>query len=293
MIDSVTLLNMSTLKSIVVDTENSEFVLSKIDLGTVEGNHHSYKYLNQIGVYINSTTLEERSISIEGYVIGDTYDLLEENKQELNRLINPLHSISMVILDKYQLIFKPDSSVKYSTTNKDNNEVLCKFIVQGTCSNPLFTTKEKQTSLVATTILKFKFPLVIPQSKGIILGLREPSLLATLENDGDVDTGLVITFSCTSSVKNPSLLNVDTREYIKINKTISPGETITISTNNGEKYVRGTLNGVESNYFSYLDLDSTWLQLHRGKNILKYDADSNSSGLEVALHFLPQYLEVQ
>ena len=293
MIESVTLLNTSTLQSVTIDRDDSEFVLSKVDLGTVQGTHHSYKYVNQVGVYINSTTLEEREVSVEGWVTGDTYDLLEENKTVLNQLVNPLHYINLIVLDKYQLSFKPDYSIKYSTAWEENNEVICKFLIQGTCANPMFTTKEGQTALIATTIPKFHFPLIIPQNEGIIMGLREPSLLATLYNDGDIDTGLTIVFTCTSSVKNPSLLNVDTREYIKLNKTIAPGETVTISTGSGEKYIRGDLNGVETNYFAYLDLDSTWLQLHKGKNILKYDADSNPDGLEVALSFLPKYLEVQ
>ena len=125
------------------------------------------------------------------------------------------------------------------------------------------------------------------------MGLREPSLLATLNNGGDIDTGLLITFSCTSTVTNPSLLNVDTREFIKINKTVSAGEKIIVSTGSGEKYIKGIVSGKESNYFKYMDFDSTWLQLHTGKNILKYDADDNVDGLEVLISFLPKYLEVQ
>ena len=157
----------------------------------------------------------------------------------------------------------------------------------------MFTTKDKQTALIASIIPKFRFPLVIPQNKGILMGLREPSLLATLNNSGDIDTGLLITFSCTSTVTNPSLLNVDTREFIKINKTMSAGEQIIVSTGSGEKYIKGIVSGEESNYFKYMDFDSTWLQLHTGENILKYDADDNVDGLEVLISFLPKYLEVQ
>lgn len=293
MIEAITLQNMTTLQSILIDRDNSEFVLTSVDLGTVEGTHHSYKYVNQVGVYINSTTLEQREVSIEGYVIGNTYDLLELNKSTLNHLINPTQYITATVLDKYTLSFKPDYSIKYSTAWEENNEVICKFLIQGTCADPMFTLKDTQTVLAATTLPKFKFPLIIPKDAGILMGLREPSLLATLDNTGDIDTGLTIVFTCTSSVTNPSLLNVDTREFIKINKTIVPGEQVTITTSSGERLIRGELNGVESNYFQYLDLDSSWLQLHRGKNILKYDADSNSAGLEVSLSFLPKFLEVQ
>lgn len=293
MIDSLVLTNTVTLQSVLLDKDNSELVLDEADLGTVEGTHHSYKYVSQVGVYIDSTTLEQRVVAISGWVIGNTYDELKANKAVLNKLINPLHTVEVVVQDKYKLDFKPDFSVKYSASYEENNEVLCKFLIQGTCADPMFTTKDKQTALIASIIPKFRFPLVIPQNKGILMGLREPSLLATLNNGGDIDTGLLITFSCTSTVTNPSLLNVDTREFIKINKTMSAGEQIIVSTGSGEKYIKGIVSGEVSNYFKYMDFDSTWLQLHTGENILKYDADDNVDGLEVLISFLPKYLEVQ
>lgn len=293
MIESLVLTNTVTLQSVLLDKDNSELVLDEADLGTVEGTHHSYKYVSQVGVYIDSTTLEQRVVAISGWVIGNTYDELKANKAVLNKLINPLHMVEVVVQDKYKLDFKPDFSVKYSASYEENNEVLCKFLIQGTCADPMFTTKDKQTALIASIIPKFRFPLVIPQNNGILMGLREPSLLATLNNGGDIDTGLLITFSCTSTVTNPSLLNVDTREFIKINKTMSAGEQIIVSTGSGEKYIKGIVSGEESNYFKYMDLDSTWLQLHTGENILKYDADDNVDGLEVLISFLPKYLEVQ
>lgn len=292
MIESLLLTNTVTLQSILFDRDNSDFVLDEVDLGVVNGTHHSYKYVNQIGIYINSTTLEQRTISIKGYVIGDDYGLLEENKNTLNRFINPLQAVDITVLDKYKLTFKPDYSIKYSAPYKDNNEVLCKFLIQGTCPDPLFTTLGEQSAVIGT-VKKFHFPLIIPQNVGILMGLRTSSLFLNLNNTGDVATGMIIEFTCTSNVKNPKLINVDTQEFIQIDKTIVPGEKIVVSTISGEKYIKGTLNGVESNYFAYLNYESTWMQLSTGLNTLKYDADDNVPGLEVSVSFLPRLLEVQ
>lgn len=292
MIESLLLTNTVTLQSILFDRDNSDFVLDEVDLGVVNGTHHSYKYVNQIGIYINSTTLEQRTVSIKGYVIGDDYGLLEENKNVLNRFINPLQAIDITVLDKYKLTFKPDYSIKYSAPYKDNNEVLCKFLIQGICPDPLFTTLGKQSAIIGT-VKKFHFPLTIPKNVGILMGLRTSSLFLNLNNTGDVTTGMLIELTCTSSVKNPKLINVDTQEFIQIDKTLVPGEKIVISTVSGEKYIRGILNGVESNYFAYLNYESTWMQLSTGLNTLKYDADDNVTGLEVSVSFLPRLLEVQ
>lgn len=293
MIDSLVLHNKSTNKSVTIDKDTSAFVLGEVDFGTVPGTHYSYKFLNQIGVYIDSTALEQREISINGWVIGNTYSQLREYKAILNALINPLHEIEIIAYDTYAITFKPDYSIQYSTTDSENNEVLCKFLIQGTCANPMFTTPNKQTQLLAYDDAQFHFPLVIPESSGVIFGTRIKSVITNIINKGDVPVGMTITFTAKGSVKNPSLVNVYTQSSLKISKTLESGESIVISTLDGDKYVKGTLNGVTSNYFSYLDLDSTWIQLSLGDNILKYDAEEGVDNLDMSIDYYPQYLEVQ
>lgn len=293
MIESITLKNLVTNQSILIDKTTSDWVLGEIDLGTVEGSHHSYKYVNQVGVYIDSTSLEERAVSIPGWVIGENFADMKNNMTVLNRLVNPQHELELTLFDQYVLRFKPDYSIKYATPYEENNEVLCQFLIQGTCADPMFSTKSGILTQIAQILPKFHFPLIIPQGKGIILGLRQPDLLATIVNDGDIDTGMVIEFSCNTTVVNPSLLHVGTQEFVKINKTITPGETITVSTVSGNKYVRGYHDGQTENYFKYWDWDSTWLQMYRGVNVLKYDADEGVDGLSASVTFTPKLLEVQ
>lgn len=293
MIESITLKNLVTNQSILIDKTTSDWVLGEIDLGTVEGSHHSYKYVNQVGVYIDSTSLEERAVSIPGWVIGENFADMKDNMTVLNRLVNPQHELELTLFDQYVLRFKPDYSIKYATPYEENNEVLCQFLIQGTCADPMFSTKRGILTQIASILPKFHFPLIIPQGKGIILGLRQPDLLATIVNDGDIDTGMVIEFSCNTTVVNPSLLHVGTQEFVKINKTITPGETITVSTVSGNKYVRGYHDGQTENYFKYWDWDSTWLQMYRGVNVLKYDADEGVDGLAASVTFTPKLLEVQ
>lgn len=293
MIESIVLTNTTTLQSVLLDKEISELVLDEADLGTVKGTHHSYSYLNQVGVYINSTTLGDRTVSISGWVIGDTYEELLLNKKVLNHLVNPMHSIDVIYKDRYKLTFKPDYSVQYSVSYEENNEVLCKFLIQGTCPDPTFTTKDRISSLIASTTPEFRFPLVIPKDKGIIMGLRKQSLVVTLSNEGDIKTGLSIEVSCSGTVVNPQITNLDTQEIIKVNKTLVSGEQLVISTASGEKYIKGVLNGTEYNYFRYMDFDSSWIQLQVGENRLKYTAESGTNNLSVSVSFLPKYLEVQ
>lgn len=293
MLEEIKLTNIDLQKSITIDQYDSEFVLGEVDLGSVPGSHQTYKYPNQVGSSIGSTLLGERSISIEGWVISETYEGVRSNKALLNRIVNPLNTLEILLYDTYRLTFKPDSSIYYSPEYKNNNEVLSQFLIQGTCADPMFSLKSEATIILATTKPMWKFPWVIPKDSGTLMGLREPSLLRNLVNQGDVDVGMVITFSCVTTVVNPSLLNVVTQEYIKINKTIHPDEKVVVSTVIGNRYVQGILNNQKLNYFKYRDIASNWLQLYRGDNTLKYGADENPGGLEVSVTYSPKFLEVQ
>ena len=162
---------------------------------------------------------------------------------------------------------------------------------------------QENKNAAATTVGLFHFPLIIglPGTKQsndngyptIMFGLRKPSLIVDIYNKGAVATGIRIVFKATATIKNPSLINVDTQQYFKINKTMVAGEEVVIDTNVGKKKIRGYLNGVEYNYFKYIDFGSKWLQLEVGDNLFRYDAEENMNGLEVYIYYYDRFLEVQ
>lgn len=294
MIDSLIIRNQTTGQYVTIDTANSDFVLGDVDLGTVQGTHNSYKFYDQIGAYIESTFLEQRSISIQGWVVGNTYDLLRQNKKILNALINPKETLQVVVFDAYMLEFKPDYSISYSKPYQDNNEVLCRFLIQGTCADPLFRSVLPTNLPVSTTTPKFHFPLIVPASEGILMGVKQFSPVVSVINRGEMASGVKIQLSCTSAVTNPRILLVNTGEYIKINKVLGVSETITISTLDGEKYIKGQIaGGDEQNYFQYRDWGSSWFKLRPGSNTIQYEADDNVQGLEINFTFQNRFLEVE
>ena len=93
-------------------------------------------------------------------------------------------------------------------------------------------------------------------------------------------------------VVNPSLLNVNTGEFIKIEKTLERGEVVTVNTHQGNKKVISELNSVEQNIFNLFTYESTFFQLDPGDNIFRYDADLNLENLEISIYYNPRYLGV-
>lgn len=277
-------------------TDTPFYILNNVDWGVIQGTHHSYKYVNQIGVSITSTSLKERSITVTGWIIADTEEEMDERKQFLNRYFDPRYEID-VMYKNYFLRFVPDNTVKYGASEKENNDTIVQFQIKGTCADPLFSEINGSKETIAATIATFHFPLIMSTNlyeRGIVFGYRQPSLTAKVTNKGAVEVGMKIVFKAIGELTNPRLIDVDTREFVAIEKSMVAGEEIVINTNVGEKSIKGKIGNEDySNYFMYKDLDSTWLQLRLGDNLLRYDADSGLDNLEVYLYFYNKYLEVQ
>ena len=297
MVERIVLKKVKNSEELILDMMSTpEYVLKSVDWGTVQGTHHTYKYVNQIGVTVSGTSLETRPISIEGWIVAISPKRMSTLKKKLNSFVNPQDAIDLYYND-YMIRFIPDETVKYAADESENNGAFCKFMINGTCPNPLFTNANESMSIFATTVPKFHFPLIMSKSlpeKGVIFGIRSGSLIVNVLNNGAVASGMRIVFKAKGTVVNPKLINVNTQERFVLNKTLEAEETVEVNTNIGEKSVKGRIgNANYSNYYMYKDIDSEWLQLDVGDNIFRYDAEEGLDNLEVFVHFHNRYLEVQ
>jgi hypothetical protein len=285
----VSLRSKDGAKEIIFD--NVIYTLNEMDLGTADAELSTFKGVNQVGEYLNHTTIGTRSISIVGYVFADSQEEMRVRKRDLIKLVNPLDTFDLVV-DGYRLSCVASDTVRFAVARYENNNKLCKFMLSAEAVNPCFVPLDETTIKVALWRAVFKFPLVLQANEPFIVGVREPSKIANIQNSGDIETGMLVEFVAKGEVSNPYLLNLNTREQIKINKTLSKGEVIRVNTNYGKKTVLGTIDGEETNYFSFLDLNSTFIQLEVGENEFRWGADSNESNLEVNIMFSPKYLGV-
>lgn len=297
MVERIVLKKVKNLQELILDMVSTpEYILKSVDWGTITGTHHQYKYVNQVGVTITGTSLATRPITIEGWIVATSPERMSMLKRNLNSFVNPQDAIDLYYED-YVIRFIPDETVKYATSESENNDTFCKFIIAGTCPNPLFTNANESVSVFATTIPKFHFPLIISENlpeKGVIFGKRTDSLIVNILNNGSVTSGMRILFKANGNVVNPKLINVNTQEQFVLNKTLIVEEEVIINTNIGEKSVKGKIgNSQYNNYYMYKDIDSSWLQLEVGDNLFRYDADEGLENLEIFVYFNNRFLEVQ
>lgn len=172
-----------------------------------------------------------------------------------------------------------------------------KFDITLLCANPFWHDVAESADEIALWLSSFEIDSAdgfeIGAADGMEFGQRAPSVIVDVENPGDVPCGMRVIFCAAATVVNPSIFNVNTREYFQINKTLQGGETVEVNTKFGQKSVTGTLNGQTLNYFNYAGLPgSTFLQLGVGSNPLRYNADSGLANLNVTIRYSPQYLGV-
>jgi len=282
--------NLDSNKTIIMDSTGS-YILNEEDLGVIQGTHSTTKALGQNGAHLTSTVLEGRDIPVTGTILANNEYEMEIRKKNLIELVNPLNDLRL-IKDNYKIEGRPTSTANFSSDYKENNEYACKFIFTLMCANPFWSNLQDIKTDIALWKGAFHFPLVIQQTKGIIMGYKEPSLIVNINNTGSTEVGMVIEFRARGTLSNPSLFNINSREWLKIEKEMVAGEIIKINTNFGKKRIEQILNGETSNAFNYLKRGSTFLQLSRGDNLFRYDAGSNLDNLEVAIYYNNNYLGV-
>lgn len=245
-------------------------------------------HANHDGVFIYSQKVNKRYITIKFDFSGDDF---QQARREVISFFNPKKQGELII--DYSGVTK---SIFYVVSSLDLQQAnvyqVPSFEVELMCPDPYF----KEVSDIKVDIVKwegkFIFPLSIPQNNGVVFGVKTPNVMVNIFNEGDVSTGMNIKFMAAGQVVNPSLLNVNTGEFIKIEKTLERGEVVTVNTHQGNKKVISELNSVEQNIFNLFTYESTFFQLDPGDNIFRYDADLNLENLEISIYYNPRYLGV-
>lgn len=249
---------------------------------------YSINSMGQDGDTYLGNRIESREIEIVGSIRERNKDQMREYRRKLNRVLNPQCAA--------KLTYEYGSFKRVIDCKVDNAPVFTRkaifqdFTIQLLCLNPFWRKESKTRDDIATWIGALEFPVeIVP---GWEIGYRQPSLIVNVYNDGDVQTGIRVEFRAIGVVKNPSLLNVDTQEFIKLNYTMESGDILTVSTGYGEKDVTLKHRGITTDAFRYLDVDSSYLQLSVGDNLFRYSAEANLENLEVSIYHDDLYLGV-
>lgn len=148
------------------------------------------------------------------------------------------------------------------------------------CPDPYFKSMLEIYADISKVFSNFEFPFDIAE-EGIEFSVADMNRVTTILNNGESDTGLLITITALEHILNAgiTIYDVDTTDFMKLWLSVDAGDVIIINTNKGSKSVKRIRNGVESNIVNNLDGNSTWLQLKTGINKFTYTTQNENDDL--------------
>lgn len=266
-------------------TNKAPFILQNFEFKTGVNIYNS-KSMNQDGASYEGNTLDVGDVDIQFVLASKNSAELEKNKKLIQKIFNPKLG-EVIILDRGRKIECIVTELPFfAPISKMVETCLISMIAH----DPYYKDLVENKAEIAIWKPSFEFPLdILPE--GIDIGYREPSLIVNILNQGDVSCGMRIVFTANATVVDPSLFNINTREYFKINKTLSAGEKVVVTTEFQNKRVKFIKNGIKTTLHDW-DYNSTFLQLGQGDNLFRYDATEGIDNLEVDVYYTQKHMGV-
>lgn len=258
-------------------------------LSDVKNTIYSTNSMGQHGDTYIGQRIEPREINIDGTINSTKKDRVLELRRKAQRILNPELSAELIYIYK-DFVKKIECKVDSAPIFRKKN-VFTEFSISILCCSPFWKEETEARKDVALWVSCWEFPFEITEDK-MEFGYRELSVMVNVYNEGDVASGMRVDFKAKGTVDNPILLNVDTQEYIKINTKMKAGDVITVDTEYGNKGAALTRNGLKTDFFRCIDVESSFMQLGIGDNIFRYDAEAGESMLEVTIYHNNKYLGV-
>lgn len=270
MAQSVKYMNERGQESVIGNT--GPIILQKITgLGYVESEVISQKAPYQDGSTRVNTTLSSRNITMTIIIQEGSVRKAQETKAYLSRVFNPKLGGKLIYSNDYH-----EKEIQCISENgieliEDSGSMITLFISL-LADNPFWLDTYVSGESMADWIGGMSFPFSFP----ISYATRSTRTDTLAINSGDVETPIYIEFI--GNAVNPKLINVDTGEFIKVNKTIKSNEKLVINTEFGNKEVAlvNLDSGEKQNAFGYLDQESDFFDLEVGDNKLNFSADSGN-----------------
>lgn len=268
---------------------NSEYILNSKDYGTVTSKRNTTQYIDLIGSHVDSTALNERDITFTGIVTDLDKNVVAQKKKIIKSFFNPLHDI-VAFEGEYCITFKCTQTAK----DIKDEDTFYKFGISAVAYDPLFKLKNNNVLYESKPQPSPLFPLAIPKNKGIAFGFIPAVSVNNPPNLGDVEVGFVMRMTADEgNVSNPKIINNRTGEVIEVIIELMQGDSLEVSTVNGDKYVKLLRGNSEIDAFKYVTTKSTMsMKLQQGVNDLTVTASGNSINLSSSIIYSPRWLEV-
>jgi len=251
-------------------SQNSPFTISDIQgLNPPEATINTSQLALIDGAKFNSSKLEMRQIEV---AFAIEYQAAK-NRIEVYKVLKSKQYVKLYYNGDYRKVFIEGYISSINISYFEMKQIVTCSIL---CPSPYFKEAEQIVSELLNIINMFHFPFSSTEEPQIVFGYISNNIGITVENDGDVECGMIINLYAREAVTNPKIFNYVTQEYIGLNFSMQKADQITIDTRQGEKTVTLLRGGVKSNIFNSVIQGSTWLQLSADGGTFVYEVQSGS-----------------
>lgn len=248
------------------------FLINKpTGIDTVSVSLSQAKGINQTGATIQSTNIQPRPVTITGYFVGD---MQSENKDKLISVIRPDLG-GKLYAGEYYLNVWPTATPTIEA--KPHN---ARFQLSLLAAYPYWCKDDSVVAVLGGIQNMFKFPWNM--SKPYQFGKFKETKFLNVFNSGQVPVPYTATFTAQDEVVNPKITNATTGKFLLIKKKLIAGERLVVQITHDRTYVTSSVDG---DCRGALSLSSNMFELDVGDNVLKPEADSGLSNMQVNIDY--------
>ncbi len=246
-----------------------------VDIGTSQG-------FLQIGETVESQSVTGRPINVKGVI----YSAVDATKQRMRKVFAPFVRGRLVFEGKYYTNVYVKSTPTFSPKKGDG-----RFSMQLFAPYPFFYSVEEKSSEIGKIEPLFRFP--INYATPHAFGMKSDEKYNNIINSGDVKVSFKVVMVATGESNNPVVTNLETLEFLKLNGSLSMGDTVTIY-RDSQGILRAELKRSDEliDIISWIDEESTLFELNVGDNLIAASDDGGGTNLTTRFSYNPAVVAV-
>lgn len=231
----------------------------------------------QVGETVETQAVGGRTIDVTGRFIGD----IVAGKNAMRNVCAPLASGSLVFNGTHFIRVYVKAAPSFSAVK--NNGL---FKMQFYAPFPFFSATDGSHQAIGGITPQFRLP--VNYATPHRFGTRGTNKYVNVVNSGDVKIPFKAIIKSEGVSTNPTITNLGTFAFLKINGTLNNGEFITIYRDNGNVLrAEKTAGETVTDVIGWIDDESSLFELETGDNMISATDDQGGTALVVNFEYSP------
>lgn len=231
----------------------------------------------QVGETVETQSIGGRSIDVTGMLFGD----IVGGKNNLRNVCAPLSSGRLIFQKSHYIRVYVKAAPSFSAVK--NNGL---FKMQFYAPFPFFSAFQESYFLIGGVVPSFRFP--VNYGRPHRFGTRSNERYVNVVNSGDVRIPYRLVLRSEGVSTNPTLTNITTFAFLKINGIINIGQFITIFRDDNNVLRAELTDGNQvTDVITWIDDESSLFELDPGDNLISANDEEGGKALIASFTFNP------